>query len=430
MTMENNNKGTTGRNNAFDRIVGYDGIKNELYRICDILRHPDKYRKMGAVPSRGLLLYGSPGVGKTEMAKCLLAESGRKSFIIRKDRADGDFIDKIRNVFNEAKAAAPSIILLDDMDNFEESDKQEAFTTIQACIDGCTDYEIFVIATVKTSRNIPYALRRPGRIGTELHICRPNKKDILKIAEYYLKGKHLASDIDYEEVARLIEGCSCAMLASILNSAAIYACYRGVDCIERQDFLMACVSRHCDSPIVWEAGSNKKLEAVAIHEAGHAVVAEILNPGSVNFVYAFINDNEKEGAVKCTSNEMEDNWDDDVNDIIISLGAKAASEIIKGVPDGGCARDLSYVFDMSERLLDVYCPLGFNSYSHGIEPSQDVRSARDRMISTEVTRCYQKAKKILIDNRAFLEAMIVALKSKNILTYKEIAEIKENVGMQ
>ena len=105
-----------------DRVIGYEDIKNELYRIIDIVKYPEKYKKFGVSVPKGILLNGNPGIGKTLMAKCFIKETGLKTFVIRKDKPDGDFVDYIRETFEKAAKEAPSIVLLDDLDKFANED--------------------------------------------------------------------------------------------------------------------------------------------------------------------------------------------------------------------------------------------------------------------------------------------------------------------
>jgi cell division protease FtsH len=119
-----------------DKVIGYDSIKQELYKIIDIFQNPEKYKALGVSAPNGIMLDGDPGIGKTLMAKSIIKESGRKSFVIRKDRSDGEFVDYIRKVFEQAENEAPSIVLLDDLDKFAAADLIEsrfgdAFTYIR-----------------------------------------------------------------------------------------------------------------------------------------------------------------------------------------------------------------------------------------------------------------------------------------------------------
>lgn len=106
----------------FDKVVGYEDIKAELIRICDVVKNPEKYARLGVQTPRGIMLWGEPGLGKTLMAKCFIEESGCKTFIIRKEKPDGEMVNTIRDVFNKAKAEGRSIVFLDDLDKFANED--------------------------------------------------------------------------------------------------------------------------------------------------------------------------------------------------------------------------------------------------------------------------------------------------------------------
>ena len=143
----------------FNKIIGYESIKNELKRLCDILSNPDKYKKFGVEIPQGLLLYGEPGVGKSLMAECFIQALSRKSFVCRKNKANGDFINAITKTFEDAKENTPSIVLLDDMDKFANEDEKhedaEEYVTVQSCIDDIKNKDVFVIATANNIRKFP-----------------------------------------------------------------------------------------------------------------------------------------------------------------------------------------------------------------------------------------------------------------------------------
>ena len=108
--------------NSFDKVIGYGAIKAELIRICDVVKYPEKYFRLGVYIPRGVLLFGAPGLGKTLLANCFIEESGRKCFTVRKDKPNGDFVNEIRQVFDKAKAQETAIVFLDDLDKFANED--------------------------------------------------------------------------------------------------------------------------------------------------------------------------------------------------------------------------------------------------------------------------------------------------------------------
>ncbi|MGI6569576.1 MAG: AAA family ATPase [Caldicoprobacterales bacterium] len=176
--------------------------------------------------SRGLLLHGEPGVGKSLMAMSFIKESGRNSYIIRRNKHDGDFINEIKGVFSKAAQNAPSIILLDDMDKFVVEDKsKEEYVAVQACIDEVSSLDVYVIATANSIRDIPRSLLRAGRFDRKIRVYPPRGNDAEKIIRHYLESKSIISDVNFDDIAKMLIGRSCAELETIINEAAIYAGY-------------------------------------------------------------------------------------------------------------------------------------------------------------------------------------------------------------
>ena len=188
----------------FDKVIGYSDIKAELIRLCDVLKNMDKYKRLGVTMPRGLLLYGDPGIGKTMMAKSFIKESGYKSFVLRKDKPDGDFVNEIRDVFSKAKEEHSAIVFLDDMDKFANEDDYhrdaEEYVTVQACIDDCRDTGVFVLATANDKYCMPDSLIRAGRFDKSIEMKYPTGDDAKKIVEYYLSQKQVMGDIDIDDI--------------------------------------------------------------------------------------------------------------------------------------------------------------------------------------------------------------------------------------
>ena len=178
---------------SFDKVIGYESVKKEIIRVCDVVKNGEKYRKLGVKLPNGLLLYGRPGLGKTLIANCFIEESGRKSYVCRKDLPRDEFIKYLKDTFDKAKENAPSIILLDDFDKFANQDKDhcnaEEYITIQSCIDDIKGYDVFVIATANELSLVPDSLLRAGRFDSIIEITKPKGDDIEKIIRYYLTSK-------------------------------------------------------------------------------------------------------------------------------------------------------------------------------------------------------------------------------------------------
>ena len=181
----------------FDKIIGYKDVKAELFRLCDVIKNADKYKALGVAPIGGLLLDGEPGVGKTLMANCFIKESGRKAFVCRKNKPDGEFVNEIKNVFNEAAENAPSIILLDDMDKFANEDdyhrNAEEYVTVQSCIDEIKGKDVFVLATTNGTENLPRSLLRAGRFDCIINVdapgrCGRKRRKIFQLCDFAARG--------------------------------------------------------------------------------------------------------------------------------------------------------------------------------------------------------------------------------------------------
>ena len=243
---------------AFDKVIGYEKEKEELYQLCDMAKNSANYAALGVKLPRGILLYGVPGVGKTLMATALLDEmdNGRKRYILRKDKAIEEFVESISKTFQEAKENAPSVIFLDDLDKFasdSNSRNPEELIAVQSGIDEVKGADVFVVATANDVRVLPNSLRRPGRFDRILEICPPNRREAVEIVRHYLKGKKVADDVTAEGVARLMDGNSCAALESVLNEAGIYAGYENKTEIKREHIVRAVLRD------IFEADESKRL---------------------------------------------------------------------------------------------------------------------------------------------------------------------------
>lgn len=416
----------------FDKIIGYKDVKTELFRICDVIKNADKYKALGVAPIGGLLLDGDPGVGKTLMANCFIKESGRKSFVCRKNKPDGEFVNEIKNVFTEAAENAPSIILLDDMDKFANEDdyhrNAEEYVTVQSCIDEIKGKDVFVLATTNGTDNLPRSLLRAGRFDYVISVDAPEGKDAVEIVKYYLSQKKAVAEIDAEEIARLLNGKSCAVLETVINTAGQYAGYENKEMIGVDDIIRACLRVIYNAPESTAPHNPVVLERTAYHEAGHAVVAEILESGSVDLVSVRKNTGTVGGFT--AYHNPDDYWISKThmeNRVIAILGGKAATELIFGEADTGANNDLNRAFDIVQRFADNYCSYGFG-YWEGRDSSSDRLLRREDRITADMETYYARARKILIDNKAFLEALAKRLQEKDTLVSSEIKEIKEKTA--
>ena len=408
-----------------DKIIGYEDIKKDLFHIIDVLNNPAKYSALGVSVPQGILLSGNPGIGKSLMAKCFMKETGRTEYIIRKDRPNGSFVNYIRTIFNTALKNAPSIILLDDMDKFSNGnahDKDaEEYVAVQACIDAVKGKDVFILATANNLHHLPNSLLRTGRFDKIYRMHFPTNKDAIKIVAHFLSNKKVANDVNIEDIVRLCNGYTCAALETIVNEAGMYAGYKNRKIISQQDLIDAC-TRHLYKVSNNEPISDRLLKQRAIHEAGHVVVAEILNPTSVNFASITASPWRIGG---CISRTKEEGYFESFNNIetdnMIGLAGKAAVEVILQETDLGSYNDLENVYNHVHRILTETAVYNFNFMEFG----PTIYEHLDSIIATEISRYYNKTRKILLENQAFVNELVDALINKGTLTHSEIMKLRK-----
>ncbi len=418
--------------NEFDKVIGYENIKMELTRICDIIKNPGKYERLGVTLPKGILLYGVPGVGKSLLADCFMKECDMKSHVCRKNKPNEEFVNFLKSTFDEARKEQPSIILLDDMDKFanEDSDHPDAeeYVTIQSCIDEVKNDQVFVIATANDIRKVPKSLIRAGRFDKAIRVDLPKEQEALKIIQYYLCKKEYTEDVDAAELARYLQGRSCAELASVINEAGIHAGFAGKEKIEMEDMIKACLRLLYEAPESLPDGGHLDDEETAYHEAGHLVVGEVLEPGSVSLLSIGGYEGDTSGFVAYYRSP--DYWRSfqlmKIR-VLVLLAGKAEVELKYGRADTGSFSDISRAENVIRRMITEYGLLGFDKYNadeKGYDNSPQLQARIEDSMFDELEKCYKEAKEILCKNREFVEKIAQAAKEKKLLTRKEIQEIK------
>ena len=427
---------------AMDKIIGYSSIKRELKQISDTLKNREAYDKLGVSSPRGLLLYGDPGVGKSLMAAAIIEESGRPAYICRKDKPNGDFVKYIKETFDKAAENAPSIVFLDDMDKFTNGDERhpdaEEYVTVQSCIDEVRGKEVFVLATVNNIRNLPRSLRRAGRFDRTIEVEAPRGRDAEAIIAHYLGSKKFVEGVDAKTIARIMDGRSCAELETVINEAGLYAGYERAEYITMDHFMEACMRTIFDvaakSPDDEDdedyysalASSNNMISQIVYHEAGHAVVSEILCPESVTLGCAYSRSGNDGGFTDYYNDRSTTPLYWAKTRIVGSLAGMAAVEQVFGIFDAGNSRDLDQAFDGVKTLVVNNCVCGFHLHKNEYEDSQHLWSAQEQAVSAEVEKYYRNAKEILSCNKEFFDKLATALAKKGFLAMAEIKEIKES----
>ncbi len=418
----------------FDKVIGYESIKRELMQICDMIRNREKYEKVGAKLPNGLLLHGEPGLGKSLMAKCLMDECGLNSYTIRRNKGGEDFIDSITSIFEDAVNNSPSIVLLDDMDKFANEDQghrdAEEYVTIQAAIDDVKDKDVFVVATANDLYKLPDSLIRAGRFDRKIDVESPSKKEAAEIIEFFLKDKKVSDNINYDDLCKMISYNSCAQLEAILNEAAINAAYAGKENIEMEDLINAVLRQEYNSPDDYSEMSEEEIRHTAIHEAGHAVVSEIVEPGSVGLI-----------SIRCKGKAIVNGFVHRCESlkrrpyhILVSLGGKAAVELNRcETVASGCQNDLTSAYSNIRAGISDNAILGFELMdisTHGNKLSDSTNERTEAVVYAEMERYFMKAKDILIKNKEFLDKLTELLIEKKTLLYSDVQRVRESVTIR
>ena len=415
--------------NAFDKIIGYEEIKEELMQICDMIKNRERYEALGAKLPRGILLHGDPGLGKSLMAECFITESGLKSFTVRYDADNSVFINNIKKTFNKAADVAPSIILFDDMDKFANEDEDrpdaEAYVSIQSGMDAVKKCGVIVIATVNNISKLPPSLIRSGRFDRKIEIERPTNEDAAEIMKYYLSDKKLSDNVNLDDLSKMINYSSCAELETVMNEAAINAAYAKRESIDMTDLTKAVLRMQYGSPENHNKKSAEDIKKTALHEAGHLVASEVLCSDSVGLASLRSTGRDRTGGFvhRCKDLERRPHY------IIVSLAGKAAVELYySDAVASGCYRDLrqayNYIRDGIYESGTSGLGLLFRGDGSFEGPSESTLSRIEAAVQSELEKYMLKTKDILLKNRDFLEKAAAALETKETLLFSDIQKIK------
>lgn len=410
---------------AFDKVIGYEAEKQELLQICDMLRNRERYEALGAMMPRGLLIHGAPGLGKSLMARCLMEELGWNSFVVRRNRPDGDFVRELGRVFQKAVEKAPAVILLDDMDKFVAvEDSQEEYVAVQAGIDEVAGKNVYIIATANNLRDIPKSLLRSGRFDRKMEITVPKGKDAEEIIQFYLGQKRLGDTICSSDVAKMLFCKSCAELESVLNEAAIYAGYECSEKVEMRHIVEAVL--RCEYGVFnrEERADTTMCRRIAYHESGHAVMQDLLCEGGVGFVSIRPRKSKVGGFMRsCAEPGL------DCGDILVPLAGPAAEEVQYGAWAAGSSNDIKRTADGLQADVENLGAHGLGLLSIGHSDSESIIARREAVTAAELTRYLAAARTILAQNKTYLDAMAAALLEKGTLLNSDLRQIRSQVSV-
>ena len=448
---------------TFADVAGADEAVEELEEIKEFLQEPAKFQAVGAKIPKGVLLYGPPGTGKTLLARAVAGEAGVPFYSI----SGSDFVEmfvgvgasRVRDLFEQAKANAPAIIFIDEIDAVGRhrgaglggghDEREQTLNQMLVEMDGfdVTGGVILIAATNRPDILDP-ALLRPGRFDRQIAVESPDLNGRAEILAVHAKGKPLAADVDLLSVARRTPGFTGADLANVLNEAALLTARTGGTLIDKEAIDEA-IDRVIGGPQKRTRlmAEHEKL-ITAYHEGGHALVAAafpnndpvhkitILPRGRALGYTMVLPDSDKYST---TRNEM-------LGQLAYMLGGRAAEELVFHDPTTGASNDIEKAtsvaramvtqYGMTERLgavrygqADGEVFLG-RDYGHQRDYSEEVAAAIDEEVRKLIETAHQEAYEILVENRDVLDALVTELLERETLDKEEVARIFEPLSMR
>ena len=434
---------------TFDEVAGVDEAKEELEEIVDFLMKPDKYTRLGAKIPKGALLVGSPGTGKTLLAKAVAGEAQVPFFSL----SGSDFVEmfvgvgasRVRDLFKQAKEKAPSIIFIDEIDaigrargknaNFSSNDEREnTLNQLLTEMDGFdSNSGVIIIAATNRADVLDNALLRAGRFDRQIYVDMPDVNERKAIFLVHLKPIKTDKSVDIDLLSKQTPGFSGADIANVCNEAALFAARKNRKRVSHSDFDEA-IDRIVGglekrSRVI----SPEEKKTIAFHEAGHATVSWLLEFASPLVKVSIIPRGKSLGAAWYLPHERQITTAEQIFDeMCAALGGRAAEEIMFGKISTGALSDLEKVTKQAQAMVTVYGlndKIGNTSYydSRGetsfTKPySEATARIIDEEVSKVIERAYLKAKEILSGNKQKLVQIAEEL-LKNEVIFKADVEL-------
>jgi cell division protease FtsH len=432
---------------TFEDVAGIDEVEDELKEIVDFLKNPDRFRKLGATFPKGVLLSGPPGTGKTLLARAVAGEADVPFFSLSAsefvEMVVGVGASRVRDLFEQAKKAAPAIIFIDELDAIGRArgggggfgghdEREQTLNQILTEMDGFTGSEgVIVLAATNRPEVLDAALLRPGRFDRRLTVNPPDKDGRLEILKIHTRSVPLGDDVNLERIAATTPGMVGADLRNLVNEAALIAARRDHDQVTAADFADALerIILGAERRITLSADER---ERTAYHEAGHAVLG-MLEPGADPVRKVSIVPRGRALGVTFQSPST-DRYGYDARylegRIVGALGGRAAEELIYGNVTTGAESDLEQVTSIARQmvgrwgmsdvigLVSVLPAPGEEQYYGPGGPVQ-VSDATHELVDREVRRivegCYERARHTLAANRNRLESLTRTLLERETL---------------
>jgi cell division protease FtsH len=437
---------------TFADVAGIDDAKQELVEVVDFLREPTKYQRLGGTVPKGVLLIGAPGTGKTLLARAVAGEARVPFFSI----SASEFVEaivgvgaaRVRDLFQKARAAAPAIVFIDELDAVGRSratavrigghdEQEQTLNQILTEMDGFDSREgVIVIAATNRADVLDEALLRPGRFDRRVVVSTPDRVGRAAILRIHAKDVPLAPDVDFDVLAQMTPGLVGADLRNLVNEAALLAARRNRDAVTMDDFSAALekIQLGTERRIVLSDDDRKR---IAYHESGHALLG-LLVPGSdpVRRVSIVPRGRALGVTVQSPVDDRQNYPEDYLRARITSaLGGRAAESLVYGVVTTGAENDLLQVtrlaremvtrWGMSEKLGPLN--LGDADGQSPFSAQRPYSEATAQLIDTEVRRileeCLKQACSLLREHRAQLDMLVTALLAKETIGEAEILEV-------
>ena len=446
---------------TFGDVAGIEQAKLELTEVVDFLKNADRFTAIGAKIPKGVLLVGPPGTGKTLLAKAVAGEAGVPFFSISGSEFVEMFVgvgaSRVRDLFEQAKASAPCIVFIDEIDavgrqrgaglgggNDEREQTLNQLLTEMDVFEGNTG--IIIIAATNRPDVLDSALMRPGRFDRQVVVDRPDYAGRKEILNVHARGKTLSKDVDLDKIARRTPGFTGADLSNLLNESAILAARRNLTEIS-MDEVNDAIDRVLAGPEKKNrVMSEKRKTLVAYHEAGHALVGALMPDYDPVQKISIIPRGRAGGLTWFTPSE--DRMESGLysrsylqNQMAVALGGRIAEEIIFGEEEvtTGASNDLQQVARVARQMItrfgmsDRLGPVALGRQGGGVFMGRDIASDRDFSDDTAATideevrqlvdQAYQRAKEVLLNNRVILDKLAEMLVEKETVDSDELQEI-------
>jgi cell division protease FtsH len=438
---------------TFDDVAGIDEAENELVEIVDFLKNPAKYQRLGGTVPKGVLLIGAPGTGKTLLARAIAGQAGVPFFSL----AASEFIEmivgvgaaRVRDLFKQAREAAPAIIFIDELDAIGRTrgngaqlgghdEREQTLNQILTEMDGFDSREsVIVLAATNRADVLDQALLRPGRFDRRVVVQRPDRAGRAAILKVHTRNVPLAPDVSLERLAGETPGLVGAELRNLVNEAALLAARKDGDTVGVEDFAEA-LQKITLGPARNILLNPLDRERTAYHEAGHALVA-LLTPGSdpVHRV-SIVPRGMALGATWQLPIDDRTSYGEDYlqTRITCALGGRAAETLVYGVVTTGAEGDLQQVTEIARRMVlrwgmsETLGPISFVApQDDGLPPAfqhQPYSEATSVLIDAEVRRIVEEglgeAHRLLAGHRDKLDVLAHTLLSAESLNEKEVRD--------